>query len=242
MIDPAQDEMGQALARAGTYHMLAKAISHPGPSLLVSVLQNCKTLLAWPGDWPEGLRNAVQRILEAGRGSDIGNLAQEHVRLFGPGARCPLTETSWGDVGRMLGKAAQMADISGFYRAFKLRPLEGRESVPEDHLAMELEFMSLLCLKEAHARNEGTEAPLEVTRSAQGKFVQDHLGTWIEYWLEQLRQNAPPDFYLRVGEALRSLVSADALLLKVEPVTIRARHGDPEMGADSFHCPRASVS
>jgi TorA maturation chaperone TorD len=239
MSDPMQGGIGFALLRASIYHALVKALSYPGPVLLESLRENCIRLISWHGEWPEGVYEAMVALKECAGEADVSVLAEDYVRLFGPAARVPLTETSWGDMGRMLGKAAQLADISAFYHAFKARPLAGRETVPEDHLIMELEFMSILCLKEAHALNQGLERELQVTCDAQKKFLQDHLATWTGYWMEQLVDQAPALFYLRVGEALQTLIPAEIARLGVEPVPIRGRCQDREVGADSFTCPMA---
>lgn len=241
MIDPMRHEIGYALVRAGIYNSIAKALCYPGPALLESLRENCARLSAWQGNWPEGMQEVTRAINACALDADVSVLAEDYVRLFGPGARVPLTETSWGDMGRMLGRAAQLADISGFYHAFKARPLEGRESLPEDHLVMELEFMSILCLKEAHAINEELADELQVTCDAQKKFLQDHLGTWTGYWMEQLAGNSPAPFYLRVGEALQMMMQAEIARLGVAPLSIRGRCQDRELGADTFSCPMALV-
>ena len=152
--------------------------------------------------------------------------------------RCSLHETAYGDAGRLLGKATQLADISGFYLAFGLQPTP-TDTHPEDHLTLELEFMSVLALTEAYASAERWPEQFEVTREAQVKFVQDHLGTWIDAMVEQLRACDPHPFYAPLGEAVQRLTRAEVARLHVTPVAISGQLTDPEMGGDTLQCPRA---
>lgn len=231
----------KALLRAGIYRVLARAMSPPSRAGVEAALSACNDLASWPGAWPDSARRVVQTVRDCMGTTDVPALNEEYVRLFGPEARVPLTESSWGDMGRALGRAAQLADISGFYRAFDVRPRDDGESVPEDHLAMELEFMSILNLKEAHAINANLQRPIRVTRDAQRMFLRDHLATWIAYWLEQLADKAPDSIYRRVGNATRSFVANDVSRLGVEPVAIHGRCGEGELDQDFFVCPMASA-
>ncbi|MBI2992964.1 MAG: molecular chaperone TorD family protein [Gammaproteobacteria bacterium] len=241
MSDTGQSEIRTALLRAGLSHSLARACAYPGPAICSDLEKDWRTLLEFNCDWPEGLRNLIAGLSECLGRSDVAVLAAEHVRLFGPAARCPLTETSWGDASRLLGRAAQLSDIAGFYRAFGVEPGSGRETVPEDHIAMELEFMSILYLKEAHALNIGLASALEVTRDCQKKFLEAHLATWVDYWFEQLRDIDPEPFYTGLGTAVQFFVAGECRRLDVHPLSLHARAPDQEMGGDEFTCPLGST-
>jgi TorA maturation chaperone TorD len=60
----------------------------------------------------------------------------------------------------------KLADVTGFYAAFELTPATARPDM-EDHIAAELEFMSVLALKEAYAGAEELPGGLTVTRDAK---------------------------------------------------------------------------
>jgi TorA maturation chaperone TorD len=152
-----------------------------------------------------------------------------------------LHETAYGDAGRLLGRSASLADIAGFYLAFGLRPATD-DTHREDHVGLELEFMSLLTLKEAYAIAEGWQEPLEVTRAAQQRFIQDHLGTWIDAFTSQLRLCEPHPFYVAIGESLCALVRAEVMRLQVSLVPVGGPVVDTLMGDDSLQCPYARSS
>ena len=226
-----------SLARAALFRALALGLDDPSDTWRAEVQDQWQTLLARSAEWPQAVRAAMmQAVASFEEASDA--LPSEHVRLFGPAGRVPLTESSWGDAGRLLGKAASLADGGGFYRAFGLEPAVARPR-PEDHLAVELEFMSVLALKEAWARNEGEDGGLAVTRAAATKFLADHLGTWIGAWCEALAEQGSPDFYRALGAAIRVLVDTECARLGARPRAVGGRIVDRALGDDAFTCPRA---
>ena len=228
--------------RAGVYRSLAQAFSYPDQAMATALQKIWSSQLQfWKQDWPDGVRDLLVTALEELQHSTVPELEEAHVRLFGPAARCPLTETSWGDAARLLGKPAQIADISGFYRAFGLQPVSGPDATPEDHLVTELEFMSILYLKEAYARTAGLEEQLSITRDALNKFLEEHLATWTDYWIEQVQCENPPAFYRTLATLLQSLLRFECLRLGLKPQPIRARAVDTVVGADALECPLATA-
>ena len=234
--------ISNVLLRAGMYRTLAQAFSYPDQEM-AAALKECWSshLLQWKKGWPEGIHELLVTALEDLQNSSIPELAEAHVRLFGPAARCPLTETSWGDAARLLGKPAQIADISGFYCAFGLQPVAGPDATPEDHLVTELEFMSILCLKEAYALNTGLDEQLSITRDARNMFLEEHLATWIDYWAAQVQEENPPAFYRTLATILQSIFRSECEQLGLKPQSIRARATDTEVGNDVLKCPLATA-
>ena len=236
------NEISDAFLRAGLYRTLAQAISYPDQNMVIALQEGWSALLQLQQEgWPVGSQELLNIALDELQASSIPELGEAHVRLFGPAARCPLTETSWGDAARLLGKPAQIADISGFYRAFGLQPAAGPVAAPEDHLVTELEFMSILCLKEAYALNTGLDEQLAITRDALNKFLEEHLSTWIDYWAEQMLSENPPAFYRALAPLLQGMVRAECSRLGLTPLSIRARAYDVEVGADTLECPLAAA-
>lgn len=235
---PAAQQVSTILFRGAVYQALALGFAYPSSAVLGQLKARWSELLNTPLTWPEGVRQPFQQAADLVHATEGEVLEGEHIRLFGPAGRCSLHETAYGDAGRLLGKSATLADISGFYLAFGLQPTP-TDTHPEDHIALELEFMSLLALKEAYALAEGWLEHLDVTREAQRKFVQDHFGTWIDAVGEQLRACDPHPFYAALGEALQRLARAEVARLHVTPVAISGQLTDPEMGGDAIRCPRA---
>lgn len=74
----------------------------------------------------------------------------------------------------------EMADIAGFYRAFGFDFAGERP----DHICLELEFMRILCLKEAMALSANDREKVELTVNAEKEFLLSHLGRWSEALLK----------------------------------------------------------
>ncbi|MCC6850628.1 MAG: molecular chaperone TorD family protein [Deltaproteobacteria bacterium] len=233
-------DVAGALVRAGVLRTLARGLDDPSGAWRAEVADGWRVLLRGTGEWPEDLRASLVRAL-ASLEAATDDLPSEHVRLFGPAGRATLTETSWGDAGRLLGKAAALADLGGFYRAFGVEP-SAASPRPEDHLAFELEFLSVLALKEAWARSGGETEALAITRDAAAKFLTDHLGTWVDAWCAALVEQGAPGFYVALGEAIRCTVRAECDRLAVVPHPVTARRLDDALGDEAFACPRAGAA
>jgi TorA maturation chaperone TorD len=144
----------------------------------------------------------------------------EHDRVFGlvPSRECPPYETEYHPSEAFF-RAQQLADVAGFYRAFGL---ETARTAPErpDHLAVELEFMAFLLLKERLARapaghNPAAAEQAGVCAEAGRNFFRDHLAWWVPSFATGLRRKAERGFYAAVSEALAALLPAERARLGV---------------------------
>jgi TorA maturation chaperone TorD len=107
----------------------------------------------------------------------------------------------------------EMADVSGFFRAFGVEASPACERV--DHISAELEFMHLLAVKEAVSlHEEGAGEHSEVCRDAARSFMRDHLGRWAPHFGESLvEQNADP-VYAAAGRLLGGFVEFDSAAIE----------------------------
>lgn len=179
---------------------------------------------------------------------ELAELQAAYRRAFGAtGSLC--YETEYG-LPHEFRQSQELADINGFYRAFGFTN-GGRVRERPDHLAVELEFMGILALKEAYTTQDGLVEHFEVCLEAQRKFLGDHLGRWIDKFAQSLTLNA--DGVARTGyggpyQALARFcalfVNADAARLGVllEPGELAgARHTpfDPDLSCAA--CPVAEM-
>lgn len=221
------------LRRAALYQLLAGAFCYPMPAR-VEELRRLATVLA---DAPPtgALAAPLARFAAAVRGADTEALAAEHVLLFDREVRCPPYEGAYGPV-QVTGKAAQLADIAGFYRAFDLQPAEWQPDT-EDHIGAELEFMAALALKEAWALSQGEAEHLAVTRDAQAAFLTDHLGGWAEAFAERLATTASPAYYKEAAALLSAWLATEIEALGVVPRKVGGTVETAE--AEPLSCPMA---
>ncbi|RIK05855.1 MAG: hypothetical protein DCC49_12055 [Acidobacteria bacterium] len=113
----------------------------------------------------------------------------------------------------MVGHTNELADIAAFYRAFGLEVVNERS----DHLLPELEFASLAALRESQAVDEANQEAFEVVHSARATFMRDHLGCWVDEFVERLEREEPENRYLPVVEALAFFIGDVCDGLGIEP-------------------------
>lgn len=95
---------------------------------------------------------------------------------------------------------------------------------PEDHVSMEMLFMSHLCKQEADLCRQALEAgectsidaELVGVCDAQMKFFGEHLDKWMPMFVEQLSQNAKTLFYKGIAEYLDAFLEKEREMLSAE--------------------------
>lgn len=207
-----------ALRRAATYRVLAAAFAYPTPERLRDLAERAAQAAA--ASPVPALAAALGRLADAASGADVRTLAGEYLGLFEGAVRCPPYEGAWGPQ-QMSGKAALLADIAGFYTAFGVTPAAPHADI-EDHAGAELEFMSVLALKEAHAVAEALTDAVTVTREAEAAFVAEHLGRWTEAFAARLQALATPGFYPAAAALLAGWVAEECRVLGVTPSRVDA--------------------
>lgn len=224
------------LHRAGVYRLLGAAFAYPGPDRLEAVAELAGGLA---GAAAPPLGPLLGALVGETRSADPAAAAAEHVFLFDREARCPPYEGAWGEAPQPAGKAALLADIAGFYAAFGLQPGAAHADL-EDHIGAECEFMSALAFKEAYALAEGDEEGARIIRTAQSRFVGDHLGRWCGAFSDALKEASPLPYYGVLADLLGAWVQAETARLDATPAVVRGRSGsDPLQEADAFTCPMA---
>lgn len=203
--------------RAVTYRLASRALMHPEHSGREQLAQAATdlidtsdelALLASFGDWRR-LMEAVHVV--ASTASD--EVAHVYTRLFmaqRAEAPCPLVESAYLDddpaaVGWLLG------DIESVYTRAGLECAIAPE--PSDHVATELEFLAILCEREAEAWERHVPRAAAMLRRQQQSFLIRHLRGWLPALLAGLTAEAPGSMYQQLVEGLVSFVTYDHDLL-----------------------------
>jgi TorA maturation chaperone TorD len=143
--------------------------------------------------------------------SDLFAAQAAHLSVFGHTVRgdCPPHEIEYGELkADWLFQPHRLADIAAFYSAFGLEvPDDADERV--DHIAMECEFFSILCAKEAEALAEGSQEHSEICRGAQKQFLREHLGRWTPSFSRRLERLTNDRFLQALAAFLRASVIAE---------------------------------
>lgn len=157
---------------------------------------------------------------------------QAHLAVFGLTVckQCPPYETEYCHWNDPTYRSHQLADIAGFYRAFGVEPSRHRPD-RHDHIALELEFISLLLCKQRLAIESNQPDHEATCETAMTAFVRDHVTWWMPTFakcmqnhIEQLLPQCPSGDLRTdlttlhsLGDLLRAFVAAVRLSLHVEP-------------------------
>ncbi len=228
------------LARAAVLRLIAQGFGYPAPGGASAMRQAFARLgparhgAALGASLTSRIARARQAWLEAG---DSG-LEAEYMRLFHGSGPVSLRETAYGDGRRPAGRPVEIADVNGFYLAFGVEPSNANPDMP-DHLSAEVEFLSLMLLKEAYAMARLRKPEHRLTRKAAREFVEDHLGRWVPALCARLREEnaAPP--YRTLGALLAAVVAAECRRLRARPTPAQGLAPVDDMQAETFVCPLA---
>jgi DMSO reductase family type II enzyme chaperone len=214
------DDVRLSLDRARVYRALAQLFRAPDAELLeqareISLPELCEALERLD-EGPVGessLVNEAKALCALFADTQLEQLRAGHQTAFDESskARCAPTEMDQldGTPQLELTRTFEMADVAGFYRAFGVVLDEGAER--PDHIAAELEFMNLLAVKEAIARQlEGDDEHAEICRDASRAFLRDHLGRFAPRLGERLAAADSESVYGHAGRLLGEFVALDA--------------------------------
>ncbi len=101
-----------------------------------------------------------------------------------------------------------------------------------DHIALELEFMHYLCLREAEAAAEGNNDQVHEFAVMQSEFMQNSLGPWVPDFCGKIRKGTGNGFYAHLADCLEGFI--------VE-ITSLYETADPLRQPRDLHACRASV-
>lgn len=225
----------RALARAAIYRLLAVAFAYPTRDALEALNQAREVAgrAAEIMDAPIG--EALFEVDQHLSGMNQPDLEATYQRSFtlSYNEDCPLYETAFS-ARHIFQQTQQQADIAGFYRAFGVDPHAERP----DHLALELEFLYLVALKEAWARAGGEADHIAVCRDAQRSFLREHLSRWAPQLTGRIALAGRGTFYEAAARLLRAFLETEERYLRLgeverfseEPVLISDEPGE-------FTCP-----
>ena len=108
----------------------------------------------------------------------------------------------------------QTLEVRNWYRRFGLEA-EKINREPDDHIGLELLFLSHLAGLGLEALHEQDETRFEECWGAQQDFSRQHPGTWALPWCDLVEANARTDFYKGLATLTRGALSELSDLLDV---------------------------
>lgn len=198
--------------RAATYSLLARLYRVEVDQPLLDELKR----QAFPQDTGNGSVDEGYRLI-AGylRGAWEGtlkDLAVDYVRVFiGHGldmhsAAYPF-ESVHTSKRRLLMQEARDEVLALYHAAGIVKQDSWREG--EDHIALELEYMRILCERAGQSLEMGDEAEAAASLRCQLNFLDDHLLNWVPMLAEDMKALAGTDLYRGLAFLTEGYLEAD---------------------------------
>lgn len=109
----------------------------------------------------------------------------------------------------------QTIQVRGWYAQFGLQA-EKLNKEPDDHIGLEILFLSHLASLALQAIEQNDENALKKVLQAQSDFLSEHLLRWGPGWCKLVIEHARTDFYRGLGHLTHGAILALAALLNVE--------------------------
>lgn len=221
---------GLARFREGSYRLLSQSFLYPDDAVVQVACQLASELteegairdeMAYSSQL-DRLRSLWCEMDEAA----LGRLQTRYVSLFATAADrvpCPPYESSYVGGGPS-SDGFVLASIERDYATAGLSGTgEGKQS--PDHISMEMEFLAILCGREAQA--------WETDHSPQGlrhlekerKFIETHLGSWLAAFVRAVHVEDERGVYAEIATATLSFVTHDRDLAE-ELANLRKDEGE----------------
>lgn len=217
-----------AVARSFLYQFLAKAAEYPNPDgwawlcrsdvklavrSAIEVIQKSES-----GNSKSSPEIAAKAFLDLLTSGQFESFTADYVAAFSHAARgsCPVNEIEYGDLkADPLFQPHRLADLAAFYRAFGLEMTEDATE-RQDHICVELEFMSVLTAKEAYSLEHQAEAEeISICRQTQKEFLREHLGRWSPAFARRLSRVAGSGALAALADFTCEFIVADCWRLNV---------------------------
>jgi TorA maturation chaperone TorD len=221
--------------RAARFRTLALGFAYPEPGHRDAMLEALRTLPRGRDGFPSAA------LCSALKDTGDGMLAEEYTRMFLGNGPCSLHETAYGDGRRIGGRPSELADIGGFYAAFGVEISPRHPDLP-DLLPTELEFYSLLLVKQAYARLRNWPEQGAIAARAAHRFLEHHLGRWAGAFAVAVLRHSLFPAYRELARAVDTEVAAECRALGARPLPATARAPFDLMQADAFGCPAAAAA
>lgn len=183
-----------AQMKADVFRLLAVFFYEPEKDLYIEeqVIENLAGAVT--EHFPE-VAPVAQALMTALHTSDQKDLLLDYARLFlGPFE--PLAYP-YGSI-YLDGQKQVMGDSTLAAKEYYARhgvELDESLTVLPDHIAIELEFLYLLCFREEQALEAEDHPAHANTVDARRNFSDQHLGRWISAFASRVKQHADTDFY-----------------------------------------------
>lgn len=218
--------------RAATYGFLSRLFRSEIDEGLLAELHGLKYRVSTGNEKVDEGHRLIATYLSGLWANSVTELAVDYLRTFfghgynGHAAAYPF-ESVYTSEKRLLMQDTR-DEILVLYRAAGLAKQESWKE-GEDHIALELEYMQILCTRTCKALEEGREDDAYNLVVRQKNFMDDHLGAWAPLLCEQMHHFSHTDFYKGLACMTEGFLETDAALME-------NLLGEPDSSTDSATC------
>lgn len=203
--------------REGLYRFLGRLFEREVDQILLAQMAD----VTFPGECSEkeldqGYRLLGRYLQHQGSNSEI-DLAVDYARVFlgagivGNEAAYPY-ESVYTSPKRLIMQDAR-DQVLAAYRAKNLKKTETLD-IPEDHIALEFEFMALLCQETQQAVAEQDWSAVSDCLKEQLEFLTAHLLNWVPAFCHDIEKYAGTDFYKAVAKIASAYLRIERNILE----------------------------
>ncbi len=234
MSNEKNEKVERLLALSHTYQFLSSCLFEPDNELMK--LLNDKGYLDEVGSCLAEIGNGklsepFNNIENELQSTTLDALLEEYLSTFGSATvavDCPAYEMYFGR-SHIFQQSHELADISGFYRAFGLEVSKDDTANRWDHIAVELEFLHFITYKLAYAMENHGDEEQKACLAAKKKFLNAHIGVWIQAFSKAVEKKSPGGFYRHAANLANRFVHLDMEDLGVSAEEIDELHdGEPD--------------
>lgn len=230
----------QALARHYLYSFFSSAFSDPLRSRFDLALNTTTRIIAEASAHMLSAKIDMRNIV---RHLDISReeLAKQHQNIFGltVATKAPANETEYCRTRDTTYTSQQMADIAGFYEAFRFDVGRfGAAHERSDHIVHEIGFMGFLAAKEALANSDEN---VLLCRDASRKFFSAHLW-WIPAFAAAVKDEAASGFYPALADSFANFIASEQIFFGLERPHAAAERQNFCRDAPSAECGECPLS
>ncbi len=151
-----------------------------------------------------GLSLVNSWFTQKGNGPDqdsIHELKLDHDHLFhaSGGATSPFGSVYLSEEHLLF--EVQTIQVRKWYAEYGLR-VEQFQQIPDDHIGLELAFITQLAIKSIEVYDRGDGQKLVELLEAQQKFIKEQPLQWVDRWAQRVQENARTNFYKGVAQLI----------------------------------------
>ncbi len=198
--------------RARTYGLLARIFRVEVDGKFLEELRRLKFPTSTGNEHADYGYRTMYNYLKGTWEDTLLDLARDYARTFighgnnGRSAAYPFESVHTSEKRLLMQDARD--EVLAMYRENLLK--KGQEwNDCEDHIALELEFMQVMCERTAEALKKGDEDGAVELLKTQRAFVGQHLANWVPMFVSDIKYFAQTDFYIGAGEVLLGFIQEE---------------------------------